>query len=280
MLASFVIALREGVEASLVVGILGAFLARHGSVSARRAMWVGVALAGALCLAVGAGLQVLHAELPERGQEVLEATVSAVAVVVVTFMIVWMRRHAGELAGRLRTSAAGALATGSTLALVAMAFFAVLREGFEAAVFLLASFQESSSPVTAGLGAVMGLATAVVIGWSVDRCGRRLDLRRFLTVTAVLLVVIAAGLVTMTIHTVLEMGWIGVGTNTVFDLGRIAPEGSITSSLLTGVLGLHTTQTAAEIAGWLVYAIPMLVFVMRPRRPRPSPQTGLSAGTA
>lgn len=243
-------------------------------------MWVGVALAGALCLAVGAGLQVLHAELPERGQEVLEATVSAVAVVVVTFMIVWMRRHAGELAGRLRTSAAGALATGSTLALVAMAFFAVLREGFEAAVFLLASFQESSSPVTAGLGAVMGLATAVVIGWSVDRCGRRLDLRRFLTVTAVLLVVIAAGLVTMTIHTVLEMGWIGVGTNTVFDLGRIAPEGSITSSLLTGVLGLHTTQTAAEIAGWLVYAIPMLVFVMRPRRPRPSPQTGLSAGTA
>src|ERR1700755_2321982 len=137
MLPTFVIGLREGVEASLIVGIVAAFLRKQGETRALRFMWIGVVLAVSLCVAGAVALQILDQELPQRQQEGLETVVAAVAVGMVTFMIVWMRRHARDLAGDLRASAAEALASGSTWALVAMAFFAVVREGLRAGAVLV-----------------------------------------------------------------------------------------------------------------------------------------------
>ena len=161
MLTTFVIALREGLEASLIVGIIAAFLRRQGRPDALRAMWLGVALAIAVCLAVAVVLRIVDNQLPHREQEGLETVVALVAVAMVTYMIVWMTEHARDLKGQLQEQAAGALAQGSAIALVAMAFLAVLREGFETSVFLLAAFNDATDPTSAGIGVVLGLVAAV-----------------------------------------------------------------------------------------------------------------------
>ena len=285
MLPSFVITLREGVEAALIIGIIAAFLAQQGDRRARRAMWLGVGLAAVLCLAGGIALQILNAELPEEGQEILESSVTAVAVGMVTFMIVWMRRNARHLSGRLRGDASDALASGSMWALIAMAFFAVLREGFETAVFLVASFQASSSPASAGSGALLGLAAAITIGWALYRGGLRLNLNGVFRATSVLLVIVAAGLVATTIHTGLELGWVPAGGSQALDLGWLVRPDTVSSSLLTGMLGLRPQLTVAETAGWLIYAVPMLVYVLWPTNRRrlrrvPAPQSAAATSAA
>src|SRR5215831_8208528 len=157
MLPTFVIGLREGVEAALIVGIVAAFLRQQGRTDALRLMWAGVVAAVLLCAGIAVALQILDRELPERQQEQLETIVALVAVAMVTFMIVWMRRHGRGLAGALRESAATALVEGSVWALIAMAFFAVIREGLETAVFMLAAFQASGTALAAGLGALFGV---------------------------------------------------------------------------------------------------------------------------
>ena len=176
MIPTFVITLREGVEASLIVGIIAAFLVKEGRRDAMRQMWIGVAIAIALCTAVAVILDVVGQDLPQKQQEGLETVIGLIAVAAVTYMIVWMRRHARGIKATLEGEAASALATGSTMALVGMAFLAVLREGFETSVFLLAAFQDSTDTTAAGTGAVLGLIAAVGIGLGLYRGGVRINL--------------------------------------------------------------------------------------------------------
>ena len=196
----------------------------------------------------------------------LETVVGALAVGIVTFMVVWMRRHARGLAGELRESTRAALAEGSVKALVAMAFFAVFREGLETAVFLLAAFQSAEDPATAGFGAVLGIATAVVVGVLIYRGGVRLNLNRFFRVTGVVLALVAAGLVASTLHTAHEAGWVNVGQAEALDLSWLVVPGTWTAALLTGMLGLQPRPTTIEVIGYLVYAIPVAAFVLMPAR--------------
>jgi high-affinity iron transporter len=268
VLPTFVIGLREGVEASLIVGIVAAFLRQQGRRDALRAVWAGVLLAVTLCVGVAIGLQVLDQSLPQRQQEQLETVVAAIAVGMVTFMIVWMRRHARGLATDLRASAGNALAEGSALALVAMAFFAVLREGLETAVFLLAAFQASGDSTAAGSGALLGILVAVAIGWGIYRGGVRLDLARFFRVTAAVLVLVAAGLVATALHTAHEAAWLNGLQAQAFDLSWLVRPGTVTSSLVTGVLGVQPQPVIGEVLGWLLYATPMLVYVLWPTNRR------------
>src|SRR3954449_10883885 len=192
MLPTFVIALREGVEASLIVGIVAAFLVKEGRRDALARMWVGVGIAVALCLAIAIALRVADDNLPQRQQEGLETAVGLIAGAAVTYMSVWMRRHARGLKRQLEGNVAQALAAGSTLALVGMAFLAVLREGFETAVFMLAVFQDTSNTTAAGAGAVLGLVAAVVIGFLLYKGGVRINLSRFFRGTGVVLALVAA----------------------------------------------------------------------------------------
>jgi high-affinity iron transporter len=270
-----VIGLREGVEASLIVGVVAAFLRQQGRSDALRWMWVGVLAAVVFCTGVAVALQVLDQDLPQRQQEGLETVVALVAVAMVTFMIVWMRRHAGDLAGELRASAAGALAEGSVWGLVAMAFVAVIREGIETAVFLLAAFQASGDATSAGIGALLGILLASAIGWGIYRGGVRLNLNRFFRITSAVLVLVAAGLVASAIHTAHEAAWMNQLQEPALNLSWLVHPGSVTSSLLTGMLGLQPRPTIGETAGWLIYALPMLAYVLLPRdllqRRRPEP---------
>jgi high-affinity iron transporter len=268
VLPTFIIGLREGLEAALIVGILAAFLKREGRQDTLKHMWAGVGIAVAICVAVGVGLHVLGAELPQRQQEMLETIVGAAAVAMITFMIVWMCRHSAELKNQLQGQAANALAEGSAMALIAMAFFAVIREGFETAVFLVAAFDGAANPVTAGLGALIGLLTSFAIGYGIYRGGIKLNLSRFFRLTAAVLVLVAAGLLATTMHTAWEAGWITFGQAQVLDLTWLVSPGTVSSALLTGMLGLQPRPTQIELAAYLLYAIPMLTYVLWPRQTR------------
>jgi FTR1 family protein len=280
MLPTFVIGLREGVEAALIVSIIATFLRQEGARGALRWVWLGVGIAAAICLAVGIVLQAVDEELPQRQQEMLETVIGGVAVGIVTFMVVWMRRHARGLAGELRESTRAALASGSVGALVAMAFFAVFREGLETAVFLLAAFQSASDPATAGAGALLGIVAAIVIGALIYRGGIRLNLTRFFRITGVVLALVAAGLVASTLHTAHEAGWVNVGQDEALDLSWLVVPGTWTAALLTGMLGLQPRPTTIELAGYLAYAIPVVAFVLLPGRRRPTRAAARSAATA
>jgi high-affinity iron transporter len=264
----FVIGLREGVEAALIVGIVATFLHQSGRRDALRWMWAGVALAVAGCLAAAAVLEAIDRDLPDRQQEAFEAFVGVVAVGMVTYMIVYMRRHAREMGGELRGGAARALAAGSAWSLVAMAFLAVMREGLETALFLLATFQSALgiSPLAAGFGGLAGLLVAVAIGWGIYRGGVRLNLARFFRVTAVVLVVIAAGLLSSAVHHAAEAGMVTALHGQALDLSAvIVPSSdSVTTGLITGLLGIYPFPTEAEVIVWLLYALPLLAFVLWP----------------
>lgn len=281
MIATYVIGLREGLEAALIVGIIAAFLRQQGESRALRYVWLGVLLAVVICASIGVALQILNQDLPQRQQEMLETVVGVGAVGIVTFMIVWMRRHARGMKAELHEHAAAALASGSVWALVAMSFFAVLREGLETAVFLLAAFQAADNELAAGFGALLGILTAVVIGLGLYRGGLRINLARFFKITSVVLVVVAGGLLASAAHTAHEAAWLNSFQGQALDLSWLVVPGTVTSSLLTGMLGLQPLPTYAEVGIWLIYVIPMLLYVLwpQPRRVhRPASARVPSAG--
>jgi len=264
VLPTFVIGLREGLEAALIVGIIAAFLGQQGRKDALRQVWIGTAAAVTICVGVAIALQVISSDLPQRQQEGLETVVGALAVGMVTYMIVFMRRHARSMKKDLQGAAASALASGSSRALVLMAFLAVLREGFETAVFLLATFHASGDASTSWLGAVLGIVLAAAIGYGIYKGGVRLNLARFFRVTGLVLVVVAAGLVMTAFHTANEAGWLTVGQAQAFDLSWLVRPGTPVSSLLTGVLGIQPYPAWIEVIAWLAYLVPMMLIVAWP----------------
>lgn len=280
MLPTFVIGLREGLEASLIVGIIAAFLIQRGERRALRPMWVGVGIAIGLCAAVAVVLRVVGQSLPFRQREILEGTLALLAVAGVTYMVVWMRRHSRELKGQLEDHAERALLVGSTLALVGMAFFAVLREGLETAIFMLAAFGSSSDPVSTGLGALLGVGVAVGLGYAIYRGGVRINLSRFFRVTGFVLVLVAAGLLSTAVHEFAEAGVVSFGQQTAVDLAWLVGPGTVRQSLITGMLGLQAAPTVAEVVVYLAYAIPMSLYVLWPSRPRPMQPAAVPAPTA
>jgi high-affinity iron transporter len=272
VLPTFVIGLREGMEAALIVGIVAAFLGQQGRRDALRQVWIGTAAAVLICIGVAIALQVVSSGLPQQKQEGLETVVGALAVCMVTYMIFFMRRHARGLKGDLEGAAASALASGSSLALVVMAFLAVLREGFETAVFLLATFHASGDATTSWLGAVLGIVLAAAAGYGIYRGGIRLNLARFFRITGLVLVVVAAGLAMTAFHTANEAGWLTAGQAPAFDLSWLVRPGTPVSSLLTGVLGIQPYPVWIEVIAWVAYLVPMAMITAWPaRRPRREP---------
>ncbi|HVB63233.1 MAG TPA: iron uptake transporter permease EfeU [Nitrolancea sp.] len=264
MLPTFVIGLREGIEAALIVGIIAAYLRQRGRQDALRWVWLGVALAASLCLLIGIVLNVLERSLPQKGQEGLETIIALVAVAFISYMILWMRRHARGIKRTLEEDASSALARNTVTAFIAMSFFAVLREGFETAVFVLAVFQSANDTAAAGGGVILGLGVAAVLGYLLYRGGVRINLNKFFKVTGVVLVLVAAGLASSALHTAHEAGWFNGLQTQALDLTWLVDPGSVRSALLSGMLGLQAQPTVGEVLIWLVYAVPLTGYVVWP----------------
>jgi high-affinity iron transporter len=264
-IGTFLIGLREGLEASLIVSIVAAFLKRNGSTV--RPMFAGVALAVLLSVGVGVGLDLFAASLPQAQQEMMETVINAIAVVFVTSMIIWMNGNAAQLKGELEREARQAVNRGGAFALAAMAFLAVLKEGFETSVFLLAAAETShGNRWFAALGGAVGIAVSIALGVALYFGGLKLNLGRFFRVTGVFLVLIAAGLVTGALRTAHEAGWVNVGQQQVLDFSAWIPRQSVLGAIITGVFGIPADPRLIEVLGWLLYAVPVLVVFLWPAR--------------
>ncbi len=281
MLVPFLIMLREGVEATLIVGIVASYLRQTGRISAMRSVWIGVGLATALCLTVGVALDRMSAEFPQKIQEMFEAGIGLFAVVILTSMVFWMRRAAVTIKAQLhdRVDAAFAGGDGRGMALVAMAFFAVAREGLELVFFLLAVFQQDVG-IEAPIGALLGLAVAILIGLLVYVGGVRLNLRRFFRWTGIFILFVAAGLLAGSVRSLHEAGlWNGLQT-IAFDLSETLPRDGIAGTLLAGLLGYQDTPAIGELLAYVAFLVPALVLFLRAPAARPQSSGALRPAAA
>ena len=254
---------REGLEASLIVGIVLAYLARTGNRDSFGVIWVGTAAAVAVSIASGAALFFTVGELEGRSEQIFEGTAMFSAVAVLTWMIFWMRKQAMNIKSELEARLAGALAAGSALGLAAVVFFAVLREGWETALFLFA-ISESSSPLSTGIGAVVGLVVSISLGIALYMGSRRLNLRQFFTVTGVLLIVFAAGLLAHGIHEFQEAGLLPLTVEHVWDTNAVVNEDGDVGRFLTALFGYNGNPSLLEVVAWATYLVTALWFFLRP----------------
>ena len=270
MLPSFLIMLREGIEAALIVGIIAGYLARTGRSDLLPTVWIGVLLAVALSLFVGAAVLAIGAQFPQRTQELFEAVVGAVAVVVLISMVFWMRKAARSIKRTMEHDIDAALADarGPAWPLIGMSFFAVAREGLESVFFLLALFQQSPGP-TAPVGALLGIAVAVALGYGIYRCGVRLDLRRFFRWTGVFIILVAAGLASAVLRNLHEAGVWNHLQQPVWDLTQALPVGSLVGTVLSGLFGYHDAPVLGEVVVWGLVLVACLYFFLRPEPTAP-----------
>lgn len=265
MLIPFLIMLREGIEAALIVGIVAGYLKQSGRGALMPAVWVGVLLASALSLFAGAGLQLLAAEFPQKEQELFEGVVGAIAVVMLTSMVFWMRKAARSIKGQLHASIDKALgqADGQGWALIGMVFLAVAREGLESVFFLLAIFQQSTG-WEAPVGALAGIAVSVVIGYGLYSGGVRLDLRRFFRLTGLFILLVAAGLLAGVLRKFHEAGLWNQLQGVVFDMSGTLPMDSPLGAVLSGLLGYQAAPVVGEVIVYLVFLVVTFFLFLRP----------------
>lgn len=265
LFAAFLIGLREGLEASLIVGILAAFLKRNGS--SLRPLIIATIAAIVLSIGVAVGLNVFSAALPQAQQEALETIIGVIAVAFVTTMILWMNSNARSMKASLEGEASRSLSTGGERAMAIMAFLAIIKEGFETAVFLLAVFQASSGSDAPGIiGAAIGVAIAIAIGWLIYYGGARFNLGTFFKVTGPFLILVAAGFVANVFRTGHEAGWVNIGQLQVLDLSWLISNDSVVGALLTGMFSIQADPRLIEVMAWIAYLIPVMVIYLWPQK--------------
>ena len=268
LLPNFLIGLREGLEASLVVSILVAYLVRTGRRRQLPPIWMGAAAAVGLSLAAGAGLQLTARSLSFRAQEGFGGVMSLVAVACVTWMIFWMRSQARNLKGDLQGRVDLAL-VGGGLALGTVAFLAVGREGLETALFVWSAVQAAGSGPAPVAGAFLGLGVAVVLAFLLYRQSVHLNLAVFFRVTGAALIVVVAGITAYALHDLQEAALVPGLHALAFDLSHIPHLGadSLLGTLLRGVFNLSPQYTWLQLAAFLGYLVPVMALFFRPQRP-------------
>lgn len=272
MLANYLIGLREGLEAALVVGILVAYLVRTGHKDRLGPLWGGVGIAVVVSMAAGALLTFTSRSMSFKAQEAFGGLMSIAAVCFVTWMIFWMRRTARFLKGELQSKLDAALLMGSW-ALALTALIAVGREGLETALFIWTAVKATGNSASPIVGAALGLITAVVLGYLVYKRSVKLNLAKFFTYTGAALVVVAAGVLAYGIHDLQEAGYLlggGLG-HQMFDASRILPPSSWYGSLFKGLFSISAAPTRLEFVVWLAYLIPVMALFLRPHR-KPAPE--------
>ncbi|MDH2414120.1 iron uptake transporter permease EfeU [Nocardioides sp. CER19] len=274
MVANYLIGLREGLEAALVVSILVAYLVKTGRTGLLPRIWAGVGLAVAISLAFGALLTWGPNGLTFEAQEAIGGSLSIIAVGFVTWMIFWMARAARGLSGELR-GAIDKAADGSRWSLVVVATLAVGREGLETALFLWAATKagtrEAAGAVTPTweplLGAILGLGTAVVLGYLIYRGAIAVNLTKFFTWTGAFLILVAAGVLSYGVHDLQEAGILPGEHTIAFDVSGVIDPNSWYGSILKGVFNFSPVTTVLEATVWLLYVVPvMFLFFWGKRR--------------
>ena len=299
MLPTFLIGLREGLEAALVVGILVAWLTRSGRRDVLPRLWLGVVLAVLLSLGFGFVLTFGGYTLSFLAQEIIGGTLSIIAVGLVTWMVFWMQRAARDLRGHLEGDLGRAVAADSLWGVVAIGFISVAREGVETALFLWSMVRSLGGSPDALLGAMLGILTAVVLGWLIYRGMVRINLRVFFTWTGAILIVVAAGVLAYGVHDLQEAGVLpgpftaaapidpatgavavglaGFPFGWAFQLGDVVPPDGPIAAILKGTIGLMPEMTWLSVIAWAAYLIVVGTLFVRRFLARPPERPALSA---
>ncbi len=279
--------LREGVEAALIVALVCAYLAQTGGTRHFGKIWVGVGAAVATSALLGGVIFVTLGSLEEPYEQIFEAAAMLLAAAVVTWMLFWMRRQAASAKGQLQRAVDRALTEKTAWGLAVLAFTAVIREGLETALFLVGQATAASSgragdagAASVLAGAVVGLAIAVGLGYGFYRGSRVLNLPRFFRWTGVLLIFIAAGLVSSAVHELVEIGWISIGSQTAFDVSAVLPHDAGIGLFLRAIFGYSSSPEWITLLTWTVYVVVVLTLYLRPVAPRPAASRTEPSGAA
>ena len=265
MFASLLLALREGLEAALIVGIVLGALRKMSRPDLMPVVWRGVVVAMLVSLMAGTGLTAFGLSLQGPAEQVFEGAAMLLAAGVLTWMIFWMNRQARHIQEGLETGARRAALTTGRGALFSLAFLAVVREGIELALFLTAAAFTSGTQSTA-VGGLAGLGAAALLGWALFTSSIRLDLKRFFQVTGVILLLFAAGLVGHGLHEFIEVGWIPAVVEHVWNLNPILDENTTIGSMLKALLGYNGNPALTEVIAYIAYVAAVLLALRRTDR--------------
>lgn len=252
MIASLLITFREGVEASLIVGILLGFLKKTGQTQFAKYVWAGVVSAILVSVAVAVAILAVGAELEGPAEPIFEGTMLFIAVGLVTAMIFWMRYQSRTLKSSLENEMSAAVQKGHPRALFATAFFAVVREGIETALFI-AAIGFTNKNIDTLTGSILGLGIAALVGYLIFASTLRLNLRTFFSVTSILLLVIAAGLFGRAIHEFIEVGILPAIREGIYNVGGILPAESMIGQILKALIGYNASPDLLETIGYVGY---------------------------
>jgi high-affinity iron transporter len=259
MLASYLLSMREGLEAALIIGITLGVLAKLKRTDLNTQVWKGAGAAAALSLVAAFALNLLGMEFEGRGEQVFEGLTLLLAAGVLTWMILWMKEHGKNLRGEIEAQTNQAtLAQGNGLFL--LAFLAVFREGIELALFLLAA-RLASSPLQTLSGAVLGLATAMVLGWGLFTSTRRLSLAKFFSATNILLIIFAAGMVGLGVHELNEAAIIPAVVDHVWNINPILSDQSEIGLALKALVGYNGSPSLTGVIGYVTYLAGILAYL-------------------
>ncbi len=260
MLFSFLVTVREGVEISLVVAIVLGYLARTGNRQHFRPIWIGVGAAAAVAVAFGAVLHFTASGLSGAALEAFEGLTMLSAVIVLTWMVFWMRKQSASLGRALREEVDAAVAGGSLVALVGLAFSVVIREGFETVLFLFAGSTAARSDAAVGFlgGGVLGFAVAGVVGYVVYRGAHRLPLKQFFAVSGIVVVVLAAGLLSNGLAELMESGLIPRLGPRPWDTDGLIPAASVLGRFLHTLVGYDPAPTVGQVVAYFGYVFSCL----------------------
>ena len=252
MFPSLLLALREGLEAALIIGIILGALQKLNQEYLIPVVWRGVALAVVLSFTAGLGLNYLGMEFKGQFEEVFEGIAMLLAAAILTWMILWMQRKGGEIQQDIEAKTAYATLNQGGSALLILAFLAVFREGIELALFLMAA-RMASDPISVLIGATLGLGGAILLGWMIFATTRRLNLRHFFQITNVLLLLFAAGLVAHGVHEFNEAGWVPSIVENVWDINHLLSDKSEIGGILTALFGYNGNPSLTEVIAYLGY---------------------------
>lgn len=260
MLANYLIGLREGIEAALIVSILVAYLVKTDRRAYLRWVWTGVGVAVGMSVLFAAGLSLTSEAMTERAEAIFAGVASLVAVVFVTWMVFWMKRTARNIKGELQGKLDTAIGIGP-VAIAVVAFIAVAREGLETALFLWAAVRATGEGALAVTGGMLGLATAVLLGWLFYRGALRINLSTFFTWTGAALIVIAAGVLSYAVHEFQEVGLLPGDSSKAFDVSGAIPMDSWYGELMRGFFNWSSNPSWLQVIAWVMYvAIVMTLF--------------------
>ena len=258
MLPSYLLALREGLEAALIIGIVLSVLRKMDYQKLNSSVWMGVLSAIVISLMTALVLNWIGAEFEGKGEQLFEGITMFLAAGILTWMVFWMRKQSTVMKQNIESSVRQATEGQGKKALFLLAFLAVAREGIELALFLLA-IRLTTDPFQQFLGAGLGISTAALIGWGVIATTRKLNLKRFFQSTNALLALFGAGLVGLGIHEFNELGWIPGIVENVWNLNSVLPDQSTVGQLLKALVGYNSSPSLSQVIGYLGYFVVLAV---------------------